>query len=131
MPKRYKFTAEFEDGTTATAEGHSDEDCHVRAASIGAVKNIVIEENPEYSIEDMIEDGKEVVMTTPDRNSADKSDKQVLAEANASLFNKLDALKNKCLDIQAVILAWNTEQIAEKKEGYTEPAFVALARELV
>lgn len=112
-------------------EAHSEEDAHLRAASMG-LRCTRVEDNPEYTLSDAIDDlAPEIVsQSAGDREQIALEDKDVLARANAVLFNQLDALKNKCQDLETAIAAWNTEQHTLNKE-YAEPVFVELSRRLL
>ena len=120
-------------------EAHNNEDAALRAESY-EVAEFSVEPNPDYKEPQMTdaeeEEAEKDIVTASDLAARDKTDKQVLAEANATLFNQLDALKNKCLDLQAVLTAWNTEQHSKAAAGnadatYVEPDWMELVRKLV
>lgn len=142
MAKPYKWKGKLEDGTEVAGEAFYEVDVKRRADSMGCTE-FTYEANPEYTDADLgmeVETPEIVSHTASDRLSVEKTDKQVLAEANTTLFNQLDALKNKCLGVQAAIIAWNTDQHVmarqAKDEGllgreYTEPAWMELVRDLI
>ncbi len=173
MSKAYRWTCERVDGTqTVNGEAHSEADARIRAEQFNAtpwalnLATLHVEENPEYGIEDALsEAAPEVVGQSAADTLKDQDDKRVLAEANATMFHQLDAMKNKNIeleneavtlrnieavskgiaetfdalsskakDLQALVVAWNSEQHAKAQAAsgeWVEPTWMELVRALI
>lgn len=160
MSKAYRWFGMTATEEKIQGEAHTAEDAQVRAQAAGCVPgNFHVEVNPEFGIDDdLTAHAPEVVGQTASDTLKDQDDKRVLAEANATMFHQLDAaknqiidleakvtsmlnlgaamdaLENKCKDLQALLVAWNSEQQAKQDIGgpaYVEPAFMELIRSLI
>lgn len=155
MSKPMIWKGKTANGEEIKGEAFDEVDVQRRAESMGCTE-FTHEANPEYTDADLgAEQLPEVIsQSAADAALKDKSDLQVLGEANATLFRQVDEYKNKVLAlenqvtalaatlrkevqktgaIKTVIVAWNTEQEATAQASggtYVPPAWMEMIQAL-
>ncbi len=132
MSKAYRWNGLDNTGTKLAGEAHDEADARVRAEQAGChPDHFHVEENPEYGIEDALsEAAPEVVGQSAADALKDQDDKRVLAEANATMFHQLDALKNKNIELENEAVALRNIEAVSKGVAETFDALQSKAKDL-
>lgn len=119
MAKPMKWIGKTASDETLTGEGYDENDCRLRAESMGAV-SFTCEENPEYTLQDEIEASMPEVVSFSARDAKGEDTVQHLAEANAKMFEQLNGMKNavsRAKDLAAMVIAMVAEAETNAKDS--------------
>lgn len=114
MAKPYIWTGKTEAGDEIKGEGYDDEDCRLRAESMGCIEHRV-EENPEYTVTDEIDELTPEVVSHSGKDLQMEDSMQNLAVANAKMFEQLNALKNIAatgVNLATMVQAYYTKAVS-------------------